>query len=280
MNAVERARPGLARAERLRATAPSPMRALKLRGLATWAVAGLLLYPARALAGPPFVTDDPEPIEHRHWELYLASQTVHDRDGWSGTAPHFEANYGVVPNVQLHVIAPFAYFAATRGSTHYGYGDMELGAKIRFVREGAWVPQIGTYPMLEAPTGSQRDGLGNGSAQVFLPIWLQKSFGEWTTYGGPGLWMDVGHGDRRSWYFGWELQRRIVEHLSLGAEVFYLTPKEPGDEHDLRFNVGAIIDVNDSHHFLVSAGRGLVGPTSFQGYFAYLVTLGPSCPEP
>jgi hypothetical protein len=25
-------------------------------------------------AGPPFLTDDPEPVEYRHWEVYVASQ--------------------------------------------------------------------------------------------------------------------------------------------------------------------------------------------------------------
>ena len=80
-----------------------------------------------ALAGPPYNTDDPEPVEYRHWEFYLASQTVHDRDGWTGTAPHFEVNYGVVPNVQLHVIAPLAYSVPDDGRSAYGFGDTELG---------------------------------------------------------------------------------------------------------------------------------------------------------
>jgi len=55
-------------------------------------------------AGPPFVTDDPEPVAYQHWELYLASQHIEAADGWSGTAPHIELNYGVVTNVQLHLI--------------------------------------------------------------------------------------------------------------------------------------------------------------------------------
>jgi hypothetical protein len=239
---------------------------------------GLAIVLARepASAGPPFVTDDPEPIGYRHWELYVASQNEHDADGWSGTLPHFEVNYGVVPNVQLHVIAPLAYFAPTSGALHYGFGDMELGAKIRFIQEGEWVPQIGTYPMLEVPTGSERLGLGNGSAQIFLPLWIQKSFGQWTTYGGPGFWFDTGNADRHWWFFGWELQRRLVDELTLGAELFYLTPKEPGGEHDARFNVGAIIDLTETHHILASAGRGFVGPNLFQFYLAYIATLGPS----
>jgi hypothetical protein len=246
---------------------------------AIWLFLAVLLVSRAASAGPPYVTDDPEPVEHRHWELYLASQTSHDPDGWSGTAPHFEVNYGVVPNVQIHLIAPLAYSAATGGSTHYGYGDTELGIKFRFIQEGKWVPQVGTFPFLEVPTGATRLGLGNGSAQVFVPVWLQKSFGPWTTYGGVGFWIDAGQPDRHWWYFGWQLQRRIARGLAVGAEVFHLTPKEPGDDSDTRFNVGTVIDFTDTHHVLLSAGRGLVGSNLFQGYLAYLVTLGPS-PEP
>jgi len=54
-------------------------------------------------AGPPFVTDDPETVEYRHWEFYFAAEYSNDKDGFSGTAPHLEINYGVWPNVQLHL---------------------------------------------------------------------------------------------------------------------------------------------------------------------------------
>ncbi len=36
---------------------------------------------ATALAGPPYTTDDPEPVEYRHWKLHLASQVGHDKAG-------------------------------------------------------------------------------------------------------------------------------------------------------------------------------------------------------
>jgi hypothetical protein len=228
-----------------------------------------------AFAGPPFITDDPEPIPYRHWELYVATQSFHDRFGWAGWAPHFEANYGVVPNVQLHVIAPLAYSAPAAGRTQYGYGDMEVGVKIRFVQEGEWVPQIGTYPMLEIPTGCEARGLGNGTAQVFVPLWIQKSFGSWTTYGGPGFWIDAGRSERRWWYFGWELQRRVARELAIGGELLCLTPKTRAEALDVRFNLGVIVDLSDTHHILFSAGRGLSGPILFQGYLAYVATLGP-----
>ncbi len=71
---------------------------------------GLLAFSTLGLrAGPPFVTDDPEPVDYQHWEFYIASQDAKMGGDWSGTAPHFELNYGVVPDVQLHLIAPLAY---------------------------------------------------------------------------------------------------------------------------------------------------------------------------
>jgi hypothetical protein len=205
---------------------------------------------------------------------YLASQSFHDRDGWTGTAPHIEVNYGAVPDVQLHVIAPLAYAVPDQGKASLGYGDTELGIKFRFVQAQKWVPIIGTFPFLEVPSGAQDRGLGNGSAQVF-PVWLQKSFGRWTTYGGVGVRIDAGDRDRHWWYFGWQVQRNICDGFALGAEVFHTTPEEHGGEGDTRFNVGGVIDFTEVHHLLLSARRSLQGSNLFQGDLAYRLTFGP-----
>ncbi len=132
-------------------------------------------FAATAFGGPPFVTDDPEPVEYRHWEIYLASQHAKDKDGWSGTAPHFEINYGAWPNLQLHLIAPLAYSKPNDGPSHYGFGDLELGAKYRFIQEADWRPMVGTFLIFDLPTGSSSRGLGSGHLRTFFPIWLQKS---------------------------------------------------------------------------------------------------------
>jgi hypothetical protein len=31
----------------------------------------ILIASQRTMAGPPFVTDDPDPVEFKHWEVYL-----------------------------------------------------------------------------------------------------------------------------------------------------------------------------------------------------------------
>ena len=125
----------------------------------------LWLVPALArtvLAGPPFLTDDPEPVEYRHWEVYLASQHAKDKDGWSGTAPHFEVNYGALPNLQLHLIAPLAYVKPNDGSSHYGFGDLELGAKYRFIQETDWRPKWEPFQYLSCQQAVARVGWGAG----------------------------------------------------------------------------------------------------------------------
>jgi hypothetical protein len=61
------------------------------------------------IAGPPFKTDDPEPVEYQHWQVYVASQYANDKNGVLSTFPHFEVDHGVLPNVDLHLLIPFGY---------------------------------------------------------------------------------------------------------------------------------------------------------------------------
>jgi hypothetical protein len=233
-----------------------------------------------AYAGPPFLTDDPEPVELHHWEIYLATQQSHSKDDWSGTAPHLELNYGVLPDVQLHLIAPFVYDSPSDGPSHYGYGDTEMGFKYRFVHETERIPQIGIFPLIELPTGNSDQGLGNGKAQVFIPIWLQKGFGDWTTYGGGGYWFNPGEDNRDYWFAGWEVQRKITEALTAGLEVQYKTADSVDGRSILALNAGIIWDLSEEYHILISAGHTVRGASEFQGYLALQITLGPEEEQP
>jgi hypothetical protein len=224
-------------------------------------------------AGPPFLTDDPQPVDFQHWEFYFATMHTLTSDGWSGTAPHVEVNYGVFTNVQLHLIAPLAYDAPQGDVSHYGYGDTELGFKLRFIQETDRRPQVGVFPLLEVPTGNQDHGLGTGHLHAFLPIWAQKSWGTWTAYGGGGYGINPGT-DNRDWgYVGALLQKQVVTNLIIGAEVYHQTSMTVGDPGNTAFNLGAVFDFNEQHHLLFSAGRSIDGPVRFQCYLAYQFTF-------
>ncbi len=226
-------------------------------------------------AGPPFVTDDPEPTEYRHWEIIVASVNSKDKEGLSGTAPHFEINYAVWPNVQLHLIVPFSYVSPNDDSSHYGFGDMELGVKYRFIQESKLFPQVATFPLVDVPTGNSSRGLGSGHVKVFIPIWVQKSWGPWTTYGGGGYWINPGSDNKNYWFVGWVVQRDLSEAITLGAEVFYNTPTAKGEDSRTAFNVGGVLNFTKDYHLLFSAGRDIYGQNRFSLYMGFQWTFGP-----
>ena len=244
-------------------------------GVARWAyilavlATALAISAAPAWAGPPYLTDDPEPVELGHWEFYLASQWTATRHATEGTAPHFEVNYGALPELQLHVIVPAALTLASGQPAHYGPGDVELGAKYRFVDESEWRPQIGTFPLVLVPTGSEARGLGAGKTQVFVPLWVQKSFGRWTTYGGGGLHFASGERDGVA---GWLVQRKLLESLTFGVEAFLTVPLKGGPA-EIRLNLGTVIDFTAHHHLLLSGGPAFGSETGGQGYAAYQLTI-------
>jgi hypothetical protein len=234
-----------------------------------------LISSGTAWAGPPFVTDDPEPVEYHHWEVYFGSQYVHDDGGVGATAPHFEVNYGVLPDTQLHLIVPLAYSSPKEGGHQYGLGDIEFGVKYRFIHETDTMPQIGAFPIVVSSTGKESQGLGEGHIRVLAPIWLQKSWGPWTTYGGGGYWFNKSGDNKNFWQTGWEIQRKISETITFGAEIFNMSPSAKEESDRTGFNIGAIINFSEEHHLLLSAGRDIHGPNNLTAYLAYQWTFGP-----
>lgn len=188
-----------------------------------------ILAPTAAFAGPPFQTDDPEPVDFRHYELYTFGSADGTGVEMDTAGPALEFNWGVVPNVQLHLIIPAAaifpsnnpkYAPSGIGPNAFGLGDIETGVKFRFIQETKHRPMIGSFTMFEIPSGNAAKGLGVGKGWAKLPIWAQKSFGHWTTYGGAGETINTAPGYRNFAYGGWLIQRDIGKKLTLGTEVF------------------------------------------------------------
>ena len=238
------------------------------------AVAAVLFFVSFVWAGPPFVTDDPEPVELHHWEFYYASLLNHDVDGNTGTAPHFEVNYGAFSETQLHVIVPLAYSDITGNSFEYGLGDIEIGVKYRLIRENDSRPQVGVFPLVELASGDSGKGLGSGHTSAFIPLWIQKSWGPWTMYGGGGYWFNkTAAGDKDYIQAGWLLQRDFSDTLTIGAELFSLSPSALGDSGEVGLNAGAMVNFDQSRHLLFSIGRDVNRADKFFAYAAFQLTI-------
>jgi len=231
----------------------------------------LILLSKNIYGGPPFRTDDPIPVPYLSGELYLFSTGVVDGGGTSGVGPAVEFNYGIFPNTQFHVVAPLA-FSIPKGETSYaGYGDTEVGVKYRFLDQSSVIPDIATFPLIEVPTGDAARNLGNGKAQLYLPLWLQKDIDKWTVYGGSGYWINPGAGNKNWQFTGILVQYNFTDNFFLGIELFHQTASTIYSDSFTGIHLGGGIPVADNYQVLFSGDLGN-GLTSYK-HFAYYLGL-------
>ena len=241
----------------------------RARVLACAIVAFAALSTAQATAGPPYVTDDPDPTEYRHWEIYSGFQYENDGSGNStASVPFAEFNYGAMPNVQVSISGQLNVVRSGSGDRDE-YGVAEFGIKTRFVQESGSSPQVSFYPSVQTPAAP------GAHAVPFLPIWLQKGFGPWTAFGGGGVYLDSSPGMRDSTFVGGALERSISPGTTVGAEIYHQSADTIGGTDTTAANLGIIAQVGNYHAILFSAGRSLHGDDTFAAYASYEFALGP-----
>lgn len=230
-------------------------------------------------AGPPFQTDDPDPVPFGHFEFYTFGSS--DGSAAGGTdlfVPALEFNWGAVPNVQIHCVFPFDInFAPEHGPVNWGPSDTELGVKYRFVKESKRRPEIGTFPFVELPTGRASRGLGVGSTWYRIPVWVQKSWGDWTSYGGAGRVLTNEPGYKSYTFAGWLLQKKINKHWTLGGEVFGhgaegIASTVP--ESATMIDVGGYYFLTDNFEVLFCVGKSVAGEAETYSYLGLYWTWG------
>ncbi len=224
------------------------------------------------LGGPPFLTDDPVPVPFRHWEYYISSINTFQHDVWSGTSPHFEANYGLFRNMQVHLLLPVNYLHFRHQTTKFGYADTEFGIKYCFLQETDNHPQIGTFPIIEIPT-VRNDEFSNGRVKIFIPVWIQKTWNRFTTYGGAGYSINPGPESKNAIFTGWEAQYDFSKVVSLGGEIYFQSADEAGSKSVTAFNIGGYINLSEEMHIIFSAGHSLVNENFTSAYLGLLWTI-------
>jgi hypothetical protein len=249
----------------------------------------LLLAASRLWAqGPPFQTDDPVPVDLHHYEFYIFGGVDGTPAETDFSGPAFEFNWGALPRVQLHAILPFGgifpsnnpvYLPAGTGPSAFGLIDTELGVKLAIIKETKRIPQIGTFTMLELPTGSYDKGLGVGKVWYKAPLWLQKNIGNWLLDGGAGETIVPQTQYRNFPYGAFLLKYKFGERLELGAEVFahgregFATPQTQSS---------TLIDLGGYYHlkhhpgeqFLFCYGHSVAGQTENYAYMGMYWTWG------
>jgi hypothetical protein len=237
--------------------------------------------------GPPYQTDDPVPVDLHHYEFYIFGGADGTPVEMDSTGPAFEFNWGAIPRVQLHAVLPWGvvapsnkpvYAPAGVGPEAFGLTDMELGAKLAFIKEGKHIPQIGSFTMFELPTGNYNKGLGVGKVWYKLPIWLQKNQGKWLFDGGGGYQLVKQTGYRSFPYTGWLVKKELSERLELGAEVFAHGREglaAPQTQASTLIDAGGYYHFkNPNEQFLFCYGHSVAGQTENYVYVGMYWTWG------
>lgn len=210
----------------------------------------ILLAAAPAFAGPPFITDDPEPTDTGHWEIYAFS------DGQDGSSSAdidagLDLNYGPVRDVQLTATLPLS-FEHERGSQwRGGTGDVELAVKYRFLRDEKSGISVALFPRVFLPTSTFRNG---ERTQLLLPLWAQKDFGSTSLFGGGGYEINPGSGNRDFWQEGAAVTHDFARGFTGGVEVAHQGPDSDGGTGETDAGAGIIVRLSGIASFLASGG--------------------------
>lgn len=237
-----------------------------------WLIALVLLTAlARpALAGPPYVSDDPEPTDYRHFEIYTFSNGTTTRSG-TGGASGVDFNYGAAPNLQLTATLPYGFDSPAGGPTNFGPSNIELAAKYRFLHQDTFGLDVSIFPRVFLPSGSNT--IGENRAGLLLPIWVQKDWaGGWSAFGGGGC-MVGGLGSQDFCLAGGVLTYQLLPTLQLGAEFFHQTADRIGTPATSSVGIGVRYDLNDTYHLLGYVRRGVATASETDQYSWYAAVL-------
>ena len=209
----------------------------------------LLAFPGQA--GPPFLTDDPEPTDTGHWEIYAPFADTSGKGTAFEGGVGAELNYGAAPNLQLTVGVPLNYTHGTSG-LQISRGDLEFSAKYRFFHNEAAGLSVAVFPGVTFPTA--RHGLGNAKVTALLPIWAQKDMAAWSLFGGGGYAINPGARNRNYWTGGIAVTRQLTERVLVGVEVDRQGADMIGGGASTSLGVGGILNLRSPFRLLASGG--------------------------
>jgi hypothetical protein len=214
-------------------------------------------------ADPPFISDNPEPLNAKETEIFLYSDYTQSTVGSAWYAPAFEIDYGVFNDFEIDFLTGINTVFPRQAGNAVGLGDMQLLASYRFLHETSMTPEIAFVPTLSLPTGNSRRRLGNGKIWVQPALWAQKNWGNWRTYGGGGYTFNPAKHVKNYYIAGWVLERTINETWTLGIECYSQGAISKKIGSTTLVNLGMRYYFTPDFNLLLSVGHSFVGvPTT------------------
>jgi hypothetical protein len=253
------------------------LRSAALLLAAAWLSAGMLQLPrpARADAGPPFLTNDPDTPGDGNWEINIGyvSTLTHLVD--THQLPQLDLNFGVGDRIQLTYEIPYV-LQMRDGARESGWSNALPGVKWRFFDQGENGWQLSTFPQLETAgsPSARRTGIAVDGPRLLLPLEIARAVGP--------LRLDFEAGYYAPWHgpeeriLGFVVGVEATPRLELDAEL-YNDHAMGASPQVTTIDFGGRLRLHRAFILLFMAGRSLSagrdGQVDFMGYLGIQVLL-------
>jgi hypothetical protein len=202
-------------------------------------LAGLLLFPGLAQAGPPLLTSDTGTPGDGHWEINLGFSLERSQGNSQSAIRGPDINYGLGEKIQLKLETAWLFDNPDGGEARNGAGNSALGIKWRFLEEEQLGIAMSVYPQLEFNSASYSVDLGlvDPGAKFILPVQAEKGFGPFNVHGELGYIFSQEGGNQ--WLYGLACGYRTSKHFQWVGELYGVADSNLNwDTHNLVVNLG------------------------------------------
>ncbi|MBN2563985.1 MAG: transporter [Phycisphaerae bacterium] len=237
-----------------------------MRGWRCWAVAGLVCAGGAVWAGRPLEIDDADPADPGQCEVEAGVGYVDDADCEHWDFPLGLA-YGLAPNVevgvgfggQLEKRTELLDDGCEEDVDESGIGDLEIGAKWRFIEECPLGARHALAPSVKFPTADDDKGLGSGETDYDL-AWIAS----WSLGEKAGLHLNAGY----SWvggddddvvHGGLALDYQLSEAVQWVGEVFAEEEQADGADTVVQYNTGFRMSPTETLTLDIAGGSKIDG---------------------
>ena len=212
---------------------------------------------AHAQAGPPMITNDPDTPGAGVWEINTAATGGRSREAWDFAAPDVDVNLGVGDRVQLSAHGAWQHMRADGAPWSSGWGDIELGARWRFLDDETDGVSMAVQPLWikNWSSSARRRGLASEHAEYVLPVQIAHDFGTWA--GDVEIARHFVASEADAWQVGALVERACFRSSECLAEI--VTEHTNGESTRTTLNIGGRVPLTRTLKLLGSIGSELSG---------------------
>lgn len=227
----------------------------------SWVIAALLLPFAfsPAFSGPPLTLDDPGILDTGQWEFITAATNTETDGGDFYQVPLVSISLGLIENKwQAGISIPYAHAAPADSSSAWDFGNLNVGAKWRFLDQGRLQMAFAPYYAFGVSSSTAQDGIGHEVDIVVLPVNAACQINDTWRLNSELRYLRPDAGDS-GWGYGTSVAYVLNRRHELLFELAGASDKNFGNR-SLNVRVGVDAAVTDAFHFLFSVGTGLNAP--------------------